>query len=205
MTPLLSPLISEETLLQSQATQSDPRSVLAVSHRGGGGGGARGSSSQSCKHCGKFTHRSDQCFAKYPEKLAEFHARHATQGPGTPSQASVSAATAAAPIGAYPCCFNCCSFNLETSRMCMVGDRLDTDILFGQNTGCKTLLVLSGQKPPAPVPYLLHDAFCIQLMFHIPCVATAGCTTLSELQNASNMIQPDHYTNSVYDLVGLLQ
>jgi phosphoglycolate phosphatase len=38
------------------------------------------------------------------------------------------------------------SFNLETSRMCMVGDRLDTDILFGQSTGCKTLLVLSGQK-----------------------------------------------------------
>ncbi|KAL6863754.1 hypothetical protein ACP4OV_016657 [Aristida adscensionis] len=67
------------------------------------------------------------------------------------------------------------SFNLETSRMCMVGDRLDTDILFGQNTGCKTLLVLS------------------------------GCTALSELQDASNNIHPDLYTNSVYDLVGLLQ
>ncbi|TVU11036.1 hypothetical protein EJB05_44598, partial [Eragrostis curvula] len=67
------------------------------------------------------------------------------------------------------------SFNLETSRMCMVGDRLDTDILFGQNTGCKTLLVLS------------------------------GCTALAELQDASNKIHPDHYTNSVHDLVGLLQ
>jgi phosphoglycolate phosphatase len=67
------------------------------------------------------------------------------------------------------------SFNLETSRMCMVGDRLDTDILFGQSTGCKTLLVLS------------------------------GCTTLPELQDASNSIHPDVYTNSVYDLVGLLQ
>ncbi|KAG8056319.1 hypothetical protein GUJ93_ZPchr0002g23944 [Zizania palustris] len=67
------------------------------------------------------------------------------------------------------------SFNLETSRMCMVGDRLDTDILFGQNTGCKTLLVLS------------------------------GVTTLPELQDASNNIHPDLYTNNVYDLVGLLQ
>nr|GLL17376.1 phosphoglycolate phosphatase 2 [Ipomoea trifida] len=31
-------------------------------------------------------------------------------------------------------------FNIATSRMCMVGDRLDTDILFGKNSGCQTLL-----------------------------------------------------------------
>ncbi|KAJ0081666.1 hypothetical protein Patl1_09654 [Pistacia atlantica] len=30
-------------------------------------------------------------------------------------------------------------FQIDTSRMCMVGDRLDTDILFGQNAGCRTL------------------------------------------------------------------
>ncbi|KAK8449074.1 hypothetical protein SEVIR_7G156200v4 [Setaria viridis] len=35
-------------------------------------------------------------------------------------------------------------FGITTSQICMVGDRLDTDILFGQNGGCKTLLVLSG-------------------------------------------------------------
>lgn len=37
-----------------------------------------------------------------------------------------------------------CRFGIEKSQICMVGDRLDTDILFGQNGGCKTLLVLSG-------------------------------------------------------------
>ncbi|KAL9351937.1 hypothetical protein Peur_054617 [Populus x canadensis] len=34
-------------------------------------------------------------------------------------------------------------FGILKSQICMVGDRLDTDILFGQNGGCKTLLVLS--------------------------------------------------------------
>ncbi|GAB2302716.1 Phosphoglycolate phosphatase 2 [Dionaea muscipula] len=61
-----------------------------------------------------------------------------------------------------------------TSRMCMVGDRLDTDILFGQNAGCKTLLVLS------------------------------GVTSESALDDPSNKIQPDYYTNKVPDLVQLL-
>lgn len=37
-------------------------------------------------------------------------------------------------------------FGITKSQICMVGDRLDTDILFGQNGGCKTLLVLSGYK-----------------------------------------------------------
>lgn len=36
-------------------------------------------------------------------------------------------------------------FGITKSQICMVGDRLDTDILFGQNGGCKTLLVLSGE------------------------------------------------------------
>ncbi|CAN6690320.1 unnamed protein product [Malus baccata var. baccata] len=37
-------------------------------------------------------------------------------------------------------------FDISCSKMCMVGDRLDTDILFGQNAGCRTLLVLSGKR-----------------------------------------------------------
>ncbi|CAL9007808.1 unnamed protein product [Prunus brigantina] len=35
-------------------------------------------------------------------------------------------------------------FGILKSQICMVGDRLDTDILFGQNGGCKTLFVLAG-------------------------------------------------------------
>ncbi|KAH1054877.1 hypothetical protein J1N35_032942 [Gossypium stocksii] len=65
-------------------------------------------------------------------------------------------------------------FNVSTSRMCMVGDRLDTDILFGQNAGCKTLLVLS------------------------------GVTTESTLDDPSNSIKPDYYTNKVSDILSLL-
>lgn len=34
--------------------------------------------------------------------------------------------------------------SLDPERCCMVGDRLDTDIVFGQESGMKTLLVLSG-------------------------------------------------------------
>uniref|UniRef100_A0A2P2M9Q2 Phosphoglycolate phosphatase n=1 Tax=Rhizophora mucronata TaxID=61149 RepID=A0A2P2M9Q2_RHIMU len=65
-------------------------------------------------------------------------------------------------------------FNMKTSQMCMVGDRLDTDILFGQSAGCKTLLVLS------------------------------GVTTRSALRDPSNNIQPDFYTSQVSDILGLL-
>ncbi|KAF5742827.1 phosphoglycolate phosphatase 2-like [Tripterygium wilfordii] len=64
--------------------------------------------------------------------------------------------------------------SISSSRMCMVGDRLDTDILFGQNAGCKTLLVLS------------------------------GVTSESNLLDTSNTIQPDYYSNQVSDILKLL-
>ncbi|XP_076925969.1 phosphoglycolate phosphatase 2-like [Bidens hawaiensis] len=65
-------------------------------------------------------------------------------------------------------------YKIPTAKMCMVGDRLDTDILFGLNAGCKTLLVLS------------------------------GVTSESKLQDPSNHIQPDLYTNQISDIFDLL-
>ncbi|KAL0363108.1 UNVERIFIED_CONTAM: Phosphoglycolate phosphatase 2 [Sesamum calycinum] len=64
-------------------------------------------------------------------------------------------------------------FNIPTSRMCMVGDRLDTDILFGQNAGCRTLLVLS------------------------------GVTNISDLQDSNNHIRPEYFTDKVSDIIRL--
>lgn len=64
------------------------------------------------------------------------------------------------------------SYNIDKSEICMVGDRLDTDILFGQNGGCRTLLVLS------------------------------GVTNLETLQSPDNHIQPDFYANQISDLLG---
>ncbi|KAF3652481.1 Phosphoglycolate phosphatase 1A, chloroplastic [Capsicum annuum] len=64
-------------------------------------------------------------------------------------------------------------FKIQKSQICMVGDRLDTDILFGQNGGCKTLLVLS------------------------------GVTTLSMLQDPKNSIQPDFYANKISDFLSI--
>lgn len=62
-------------------------------------------------------------------------------------------------------------FGITKSQICMVGDRLDTDILFGQNGGCKTLLVLS------------------------------GVTTHGMLTDPTNDIQPDFYTDQISDLL----
>ncbi|GBF92576.1 phosphoglycolate phosphatase [Raphidocelis subcapitata] len=66
-------------------------------------------------------------------------------------------------------------FNLKPEQICMVGDRLDTDILFGQNGGLTTCLVLS------------------------------GVTTEEQLLSPSNEVHPDLYMSQLSDLLAAKQ
>merc|ERR1711990_1269541 len=58
-------------------------------------------------------------------------------------------------------------YGCQRERICMVGDRLDTDILFGQNNGLLSCLTLS------------------------------GVTTETKLLSPENAIQPDYYVGSI--------
>jgi phosphoglycolate/pyridoxal phosphate phosphatase family enzyme len=57
----------------------------------------------------------------------------------------------------------------DRKRICMVGDRLDTDVLFGTENGLQSLLVLS------------------------------GVTSEDKLLSKDNTITPDYYTDSIAD------
>ncbi|CAB9503702.1 Phosphoglycolate phosphatase 1A, chloroplastic [Seminavis robusta] len=61
--------------------------------------------------------------------------------------------------------------DLNKERICMVGDRLDTDILFGTNNGLKSVLVLS------------------------------GVTTEERLLSPENTIIPDFYADTINDFL----
>jgi len=58
-------------------------------------------------------------------------------------------------------------YGCDRARICMVGDRLDTDILFGQNNGLTSCLTLS------------------------------GVTTEEKLLSTENSIKPDYYVDSI--------
>ena len=58
-------------------------------------------------------------------------------------------------------------YGCDRERICMVGDRLDTDILFGQNNGLLSCLTLS------------------------------GVTTETKLLSKENQIKPDYYCDSI--------
>jgi hypothetical protein len=84
MTKALSDLLAEGTRLKSMssATGSDSHSVLAAAQKSYV---ARSSSSVPCEHSKKDTHRYENCFVKFPEKLVDFRARRTTRGHGTGS------------------------------------------------------------------------------------------------------------------------
>lgn len=60
---------------------------------------------------------------------------------------------------------------IEPHQICMIGDRVDTDILFGKNNGLRTVLSLS------------------------------GVTTKETLLSDNNTILPDYYIQSIADLL----
>jgi 4-nitrophenyl phosphatase/phosphoglycolate phosphatase len=60
-------------------------------------------------------------------------------------------------------------YGMDRSRICMVGDRLDTDVLFGTDNGLKSLLVLS------------------------------GVTSEGKLLSPDNTITPDYYADTIND------
>jgi len=60
-------------------------------------------------------------------------------------------------------------YKIKASRICMVGDRLDTDVLFGTDNGLQTILTLS------------------------------GVTTKEKLLSEKNQIRPEWYVDSIAD------
>lgn len=66
-------------------------------------------------------------------------------------------------------------YGMDRSRICMVGDRLDTDVLFGTDNGLKSVLVLS------------------------------GVTSEEKLLSQENTITPDYYADSIVDFFSHVQ
>lgn len=69
----------------------------------------------------------------------------------------------------------CKQNNIKPEQICMVGDRLDTDIQFGIDGGLRTLLVLS------------------------------GVTTEETLKSPENAIQPDYYVSAMPDMLSVFK
>lgn len=63
-------------------------------------------------------------------------------------------------------------YKVNRARICMVGDRLDTDVLFGTDNGLQTVLTLS------------------------------GVTTLEKLQSPTNNIKPQYFVDTIVDFLG---
>jgi hypothetical protein len=77
MAQALSELLAEETRLKSMSSITGLSSHNALAAQR-----SRNTSFQPCEHYKKTTHRSENCFAKFPKKLADFRVRRATRGRG---------------------------------------------------------------------------------------------------------------------------
>jgi hypothetical protein len=79
----LSDLLAEETRLNSISTSDlSSRSVLAAPQKTYA---AKNYSPVPCEHFKKTVYRPENCFVKFPEKLADFRARRGARGRGTVS------------------------------------------------------------------------------------------------------------------------
>jgi len=98
MSDVLASLTAEETRLRSLSPARSvlaPHSVLAAPQKAGI---FTSSPFPPCEHCKKPTRRSENCFIKYPEKLADYRSRRSARACGTTPKGSVSVA-AASPVG----------------------------------------------------------------------------------------------------------
>lgn len=77
--------------------------------------------------------------------------------------------------------------DFDPQRTIMIGDRLNTDILFGKQGSLSTLLVLTGMI----IPSFFFDTYC----------ATSGITKEEEVFGADpSPTVPDYVTTSIGDL-----
>ena len=87
----------------------------------------------------------------------------------------------------------CRASGLSRPQICVVGDRLDTDVLWGNKNGCGTLLVLSGAR----LSVKSRRTSCIDA----GCLIGSGVTSEALLKSPGNKIFPTHYIDSVGDLL----
>lgn len=93
-------------------------------------------------------------------------------------------------------CFACTAFDLP-SCCAKVGDRLDTDILFGKNGGLTTLLVFTGG---ITLPFCDNLTLCLD-EFPTLLLLFPGVTDEETLLSPKNNIHPDYYTTQLSDLL----
>jgi hypothetical protein len=98
MAQVLFELLAEETRLKSMPsiTGVGSHNMLAAAQK------PESTSSQLCAHCKKTTNRSENCFAKFPEKLVDFRARRATRGRDTGPSPRGSVVVATSSASAFP-------------------------------------------------------------------------------------------------------